>query len=334
MIIFTILFMVLLVSAIGGKTAYKKAVAEKKNIDYALQMSVDSAAEQLAAAYQNTNLSDYLISASNEFFNSLAAGLNLYEDEDERIGLSFFTPALLVTCNDGFYVNYLAEVKQDGATVFERVWTECQPYTYSDNYFIYRFFLDDRVIIYEKEDGAKTDGTVAEVFNDDRLMSVLSDGNVFISQDGYNEYKKAAIAESIAVVLERMVNGHSRIAGQMGISMVYGVPDFLASYTPAQEYPSFIAVFQGYPLTADSKIIYNGVSTSAAYISTVRRYTVELSVGPAQPFSVYHKDGCVRIGTYGSVLTDRFTSKQAITLYGCYACPDCFDENDGLAILP
>lgn len=334
LIIFGILMTVLFISALNRRTAYKQALEEKKNIDYALQMSADSAAEILADTYPNTNLSDYLTSASDAFFESMIAALNLYEDEDKAEELTYFIPAIVVTTADGFYVNYLSETHVESSIELERIWTECQPYSYSDDYFIYRFFFDDQVFVYEKATGSKTESSLEEIMNDERLRNDFSVGKVFISEESYYEYKRAAIAESIARVLDRTMNEHGKVAGQVGISTIYSVPEFLSNYSPAQEYPSFIAMFQGYPLTSDARIIYNGSSTSASFISTVTRYTVEVSTGPAQPFSVFHKDGCVTQGTYGKILAEKYSQKEAVSLFGAYACPYCFFDEDSVPILP
>ena len=334
MIIFGFLFLMLLLSTIYKKSTYKKAADEKRSIDYALQMSADSAAENLAGTYPYNNIEDYLASASDSFFQSMGAALNLYEDEDKEEELTFFVPALLVTTTEGFYVNYLSETREDGSLTLKRIWTECQPYYYSDESFIYRFFLDDHIIIYEKATGNKTECSLKEIWEDAMLLNALSSGMVFASEESYYEYKRAAIAKSIACVLERTVNSHGRIAGQYGISTVYGVPGFLSEYTPAQEYPSFIAMFQGYPLTSDARIIFNGASTSAAYITTVTRYEVEVSNHPTHPFSIFHKDGCGEIGTYGTLLTEKYTKKEAIEDFGAYACPSCFSSMEGVPILP
>lgn len=332
-ILYSMLFALLFISALYARAGHKRAVKERKQVDYALQMSVDAAADQLAKRYQNANLSDYLDAASEEFFRGLVAGMNLYEDEDKAGELVFFVPALLVTSTDGFFINYLAEITEAGSTSLSRKWTEIQPYTYEDAYYIYRFFLDDYVIIYEKESGVSIKSAASEVLANGTWMSLLTRGDVFHTEATYYEYKKAAVSDSIARVLDRTVNEHGRIAGQVGISIVYGVPEFLNSYTPAQEYPSVIAVFQGYPLTADNKIIYNGASTSAAYISDVARYVVEVSDKPSQPFSVFHKSGCTEVGTYGQVLDEKCTTYEAVSIYGAYGCPWCFTERDGVAIL-
>ena len=166
------------------------------------------------------------------------------------------------------------------------------------------------------------------------LLGKLSAGNVFRSWDSYYEYKRHAIAESIRKSLEGIVNGHSRIAGQYGVCAVYGIPSFFEDFTPAVEYPSFVAVFQGYPLSHDAKLVYSGASSSAAYITVARNYTVETPDSLAQPFAVFHKDGCPYIGTYGRVLAEKWPMEAAVERFGAYACPHCFTGHDGVPVLP
>lgn len=333
-VIFGLLFLALFVGAFADKTIYERMFDEKQEVDYALQVAADAAAEQLARTYQNVDVTDYLISASDEFFKSLVAGFSLYEKPDEQEELYYYVPALLVTVTDGFYVNYLSEVDIDGAVGVKRVWTECQPYSYSDDYFVYRFFLDDRIIIYEKLTGDSIDKKVSEVFDDPAMLSALSKGNVFTSEENYKLYKKSVISDCIATVIERMVNEHSRIAGQYGYNVLYTVPDFFSYYTPSQSFPSFVAVFQGYPLSWANKTLYNNVSSSAAHISLAKRYVVEVSNSLEQPYSVYHKEGCLHIGSYGKVLSGMYEENEVIREYGAYACGKCFSEDEGVSVLP
>lgn len=293
----------------------------------------------MANKYQNENTSDYLISISNIFFQSLAAELNLYNNEEDQMELTYYIPALIVTYTDGFYVNYLAEAEDGGnGAILERIWTECQPYMYNEGKFIYRFFLDDRILIYDTELGDIIEGTMDEIMNDPKtkadLTSEESGGKVFVSKESYYEYKKEAITSSVLKVLERTVNEHGKIAGQRNINIIYETPDFLSNFTPAQTYPSFFAIFQGYPLTADGKVIYNNTSSSAAYMEESSKYIVEVSNSPIQPFSVYHKEGCSYIGYYGTVLPDKCSGDEAILKYGCYTCPHCFIEEKNVEKLP
>lgn len=81
-------------------------------------------------------------------------------------------------------------------------------------------------------------------------------------------------------------------------------------------------------------LYYNNCTSSAAYIIRTKTYTVELSNSLTQPFSVYHKDGCTAVGTYGVVLDKKMKKEDAVSVYGAYACPDCFSESDGVALLP
>ena len=332
--IFGLLFLALFIGAFADKLIYEDAFATKKEADYALQIATDAAAEHLARAYQNTDMADYLEGASEEFFRSLAAGFSLYEDEDEKEGLYYYVPILVVTTSEGFYVNYLAEVDIDGAVGVKRVWTECQPYNYNDKNFVYRFFLDDRIMIYEKLTGDLVDTTKADVFASPAMLNSLSTGKVFLSEDNYAQYKRATISNSVATMVERVVNEHSRIAGQFGYNVLYSVPDFFNDFSPSQTYPSFVAVFQGYPVSWNKEVIYNNVSSSAAHITLAQRFVVEISNSLERPFSVYHKPGCVHIGLYGKVLDGLFEEKEAIRTYGAYACGKCFEENEGVSLLP
>lgn len=334
-ILFTFLFVLLVLSTLEREWQYEQAEAQKGKIDSALLFASDTAAEQLAEGYGESNVYRLLENAESEFFRALSAGMEVFDDFDKKEMLNFYVPLLIVTNTDGFYMNYLYEGEDNGAKTLTRIWSECQPYYYSDDEFIYRFFLNDEIYIIRKsnpEDIVKS--TYQDIIANSSLMSQLASSRVFRSDADYREVKRASMAKSIETAAVRMINKHNAIAGQYGISMYYSVPSFLEDYTPAMEYPSFLAVFQGYPLSLRYSIFYNNCTSSAAYIAKVRKYTVELSTDIAQPYSVFHEEGCVKTGMYGTVLTERVPKETAISAYGAYACPHCFDADDNVPLLP
>lgn len=334
-ILFVLLFILLALGTVEKTWQYDKASTQKEKIDEALMFASDVAAEQIALQYENSNTENYLKSAETEFFRALSAGLGIFDDFDEMETLDFYVPLLILTDTEGFYLNYIQEVPRNGEVILERVWTECQPYTYSDDNFIYRFYLNDEVYIVRKSDTSDViKSTYQEVVANASLMSQLSSSVVFRTREDFDEIKRAAIAHSLEVSAGKVMNEHNHIAGQYGIAMYYTVPSFFDDYTPALDYPSFLAVFQGYPLSLRYNIIYNNCTTSAAYITRVATYTVELSNSASQPFSVYHKNSCASIGSYGMVLPNKYSKEKAVNVYGAYACPDCFTKDDGVAILP
>ena len=334
-LIFVFLFVLLSLSTVEQEWQYNMAEKQKTKIDEALLFASDTAAEQLVRFHMNDNRQNLLDNAEREFFRALSAGMGVYDMGEEEDALNFYVPLLLVTDTEGFYINYLQEKTLDGAKSLVREWSECQPYYYADSEFIYRFYLNDVVYIIRKSDPADVVvSSYEEVVSNSSLMSQLSSSAVFRSESDFNEVKRAAIAQCIERAVGRVMNEHNYIAGQYGISMYYSVPSFFERYTPALEYASFLAVFQGYPLSVKYNIIYNNCSTSAAYITKKNMYVVELSNSMAQPFSVYHKDGCAGIGAYGMVLDGKVARDEAVSVYGAYACPDCFTDEEGHVLMP
>jgi len=334
-IIFVFLFVLLALGTVEKTWQYDRAAEQKEKIDEALMFASDVAAEQIAIHYENSNNDNFLKSAETEFFRALSAGLGIFDDFDEMETIDFYVPLLILTDTEGFYMNFLQRVPRDGEMVLERIWSECQPYYYADEEFIYRFYLNDEVYIIRKSNPTDVvKSTYQDIVANASLMSQLSSSVVFRSKEDFDETKRAAMAQSLERAAGKVMNEHNYIAGQYGIAMYYSVPSFFDDYTPALEYPSFLAVFQGYPLSLRYNIIYNNCTTSAAYITRVTMYTVELSNSASQPFSVYHKNGCPSVGSYGKVLPNKYSKQKAVSVYGAYACPDCFTDDDGVAILP
>ena len=135
-ILFTFLFVLLVLSTLEREWQYENAEAEKRKIDSALLFASDTAAEQLAEGYGESNVYKLLENAETEFFRALSAGMEVFDNPDERESLNFYVPLLLVTNTEGFYMNYLYEgTDENGAKTLTRIWSECQPYYYSDDEF-------------------------------------------------------------------------------------------------------------------------------------------------------------------------------------------------------
>lgn len=334
-VIFSIFLFLMLLNIMTNQSFYDVATEQKRFIDDALLFSADAAAEQVALDYGNENTYDYLVSAEDAFFRALKTSLGTKIEYDDDDILNIYVPLLVLVDTDGFYLNYLMEGTVDGAKSLERGWTECQPYVYSDEHYVYRFFLNDDIYIMRKSDPAdviKT--TYTEAINNPSLMTQLSGSVVFASADNFQAVKRATIAECIERGASRVINEHNFIASQYGVNVYYSVPSFFESYTPALEYPSFLAVFQGYPLSERAGLYYNNCTSSAAYITKAVTYTLELSNSITQPFTLFHKTGCSYIGASGMVQDIKVSEEVAVKQYGAYACPHCFTEADGVAILP
>ena len=333
-LLFSLIFLFVWSSLFVKQKSYEMAMDTKIRLDEALLTSVNSAASTLSEAYTAKGNSA-LKQASDTFFQSLYVCLETEGDKVKEQELNLYIPAVVMVDMDGFYICFLEQVSSVDGPILQHVWSECQPYYYEDAAFLYRFGLDDVVYTVEKETGMLLQTSYEEVMSDSMLQTYYAAGDVFATAESYREKKLYAIRTSITESLSEILVSHNGIAGQYGLDIWFRMPDFLQTFTPAMEQPSILAVFQGWPLSADGTLLYNNCANASSYIKKEQRYLLEL---PAQTgnsaFSVFHKGTCTYAGTYGLLQSFEVTKGDAVSEYGAYACPHCFQYWEAVPLLP
>lgn len=316
-IIFIFLFVMLIMNKYIFDVRYSVALEEKLTIDEAIMLACDDAADSL------TKYSSYddscLVDIETTFFRSLAASLSVFDELESYEELKIFVPMILVNVNDGFYMNYLYETP-DG---IDRMWTELIPYSFQDDTYIYRFNLDDTIVVVNKITNEIFSGTV------DKVASEIEIPFEDINSDAYKLRKLSAISTSVEAMAKVIMNNYNFLSGQFGMLMNYSIPTFFDGYSDAMNYSSVAAVFQGYPLSIEN-VYYNNHETSASYLTLVPYYKVTIpdasNINSGQYFSYYHKITCPNISNYGTIKEKSYRKDDALNMFGAYPCPDCIGD--------
>ena len=333
-LLFSIIFLFVWSSIFVKQKSYEMAMDTKVRLDDALLTSINCAAIALSEAYAAKGESALQI-ASDAFFQSLYICLGTEGDKTKEQELNLYVPAMVLVDIEGFYICFLEQVSAEDGTVLQHVWSECQPYYYEDSAFLYRFGLDDTVYTVEKATGMILHTSYEEVMTDTMLQTYYSAGTLFDTVEAYRERKLYAIRTSMEESLSEILVSHNRIAGQYGLEVWFSIPEFFQSFTPAMDNPSMVAVFQGWPLSADGTLLYQNCANASAYIQKEQQYLLELpSHTGNSTFSVFHKKSCSYIGTYGMIQNFEVTKKEAVSVYGAYACPHCFEDWEAVPLLP
>ena len=333
-LLFSLVFLFVWSSLFVKQKSYEMAMDTKIRLDEALLTSVNSATVTLSDAYTAKGNSA-LKQASDTFFQSLYVCLGTEGDKTKEQELNLYIPAVVMVDMDGFYICFLEQVHSADGTILQHVWSECQPYYYEDNVFLYRFGLDDTVYTVEKATGTVLQTSYKEVMADSMLQTYYATGDVFDTDESYREKKLYAIRTSVEESLSEILVSHNGIAGQYGLDIWFRMPNFLQMFTPAMEHPSIFAVFQGWPLNADGTLLYNNCANASSYIKKEQTYLLEWPAQTgSQPFAVFHKKNCSYAGTYGMLQSFEVTKKDAVSKYGAYACTHCFEEWEAVPLLP
>lgn len=317
-VLFAIFFFLCLAATALRQFRYEQGVREKGRIDASVLFAADAAAEALLGAGEN--LPSMLGNVSERFFSSL--GVAMGEDGDM---LLVYVPLLVVTCDDGMYLNVLS---LDGGMLV-RQWTECLPYLYEDDAFFYRLSLDGGITSRKKDTGEIVRTTYEEVMADGYLMAYYHPSKLFESEDAYRKALWASVAGSVEREAEIALSEESYLVGEMGYSISYTAPSFLNVF-PEKYSRSFAAVYQGFPDVYGIGFSYGGV-TASSYTVAKGEYYVTAAQGAGSYYGVAHHEGCVYMAGWeiGPVGRD-----DAIGVYGAYGCPYCIGKNEGFTFAP
>lgn len=271
------------------------------------------------------------------FFASLYSSMGIISDKTAQSEIEIYIPVILLCDTDGYYVYYYDEYKaDDGNTYIERICTEKMPYSYEDDYFIYRFTLTDMVYIYDKSDIFKQEGRF--VYIDYKELSEnpayeelnLKYGNSFLFHNNdYETVKKTAIINKLEETLAYYTSRHNDIAVKQGITYAftfpYGMKDQWADYI---DDVNMIVVFQGYPYGPDRNYRYNKIVSAGANILKRPKYFVEQKSW----YKLAHRQGCDKINDSSLLLEESFDSVEECVKLGAYCC-ECIEHGAKVPIL-
>lgn len=134
-IVFIMILIVIIVGVDNKEAVYTALVKQNVKINNAIDSAVDDAMEILVEGSDVKNIKMNKESASKLFYIGLKTNLDVLDDSMLKV----HTPVLLVTTEDGFFINY--NKFEDG--VLKRVWTRKFPYCMRDGDITYQFFTGD-----------------------------------------------------------------------------------------------------------------------------------------------------------------------------------------------
>jgi hypothetical protein len=330
---FALLFLILFIGSIIKTDIsvgrLKGMEVEKAEMNNAITRAVDDAVNYL------TETGSYGTSTINKdgvittFFGSLYSSLGLISNKSAQAEIEMYLPVILLCDRDGYYVYYNDEYKSsDGNTYIERIWSEKLPYSYEDDYFIYRFTLTDMVYIYDKNDifnlERKVINTAYQEFATNPeytdLKTSYSDC-ILLNEESYNLVRKGAILNKLEDVMTYYTSKHNHIANQQGVTYTFSLPsgkrDEWAEYI---DDVSLLVVFQGYPYGAGKNYTYNKVISAGANIIMKPRYYMEKKSW----YYLVHRQGCEMLSKNNALLEETFDSVEECVKKGAYCC-ECIE---------
>jgi len=331
-ILFVGILMLVLFSA-DIRTDNLEAIAETKNdMDFNMNKAMESAAEALLQVDATTG-KEILDKdkAADTFFSSMYASLGILSDPVAQENFRAYVPVIAVTTRDGYYLMYNDKfVGTDGYSYISMRWTEKIPYSYEDDYFIYKFTMDTDMVLYDKSNILDTTG-FTKIFDvnalDIRTLSefaslrtTLGANSFLLDEANFTLVRQQAIISHLEEDLSWYISRHNDIAKRYGITYQFTLPvTDTSEWVTTMEEPSIIVIFQGMPLIEDAAKVYNRMAFSGSGIVKDRVYYIEQHGW----YYLYHREGCSRLVGNINVREEHYYSVEECAELGAFACEVC-----------
>ncbi len=142
---------------------------------------------------------------------------------------------------------------------------------------------------------------------------------------GSEEELRAGLSRYLENIASGLISEYNHIAANFGITYRFSVPSFMENTKENIQFPMLFAVFQGWPLSRDGKLVYENCVDVGAYIRLKERYVVTKEAGTKYP--VYHKERCSYLRDYErEILAKGVSKEEALENYGAFPCTFCMKE--------
>lgn len=308
----------------------RMVLQEVKSLNKAFDTAIDNAASYLVQAAPNRELILNKEEAVSQFFNTLYAGMGIMSDKSSKDIMDGYIPVIIVTAEDGYYVNYSDTYKEGEYTFYSKRFSEKKPYYYEDENFIYGFTLGDMLTLYDKNKTLQASTEIRTHYLDYHELQTSDTYKDFknkyrnhflLNEESFQLVRKQSIISSIEKSIAYYINKHNLIATNYGISYQFTLPIIDNSeWVRSMDYPSMFILFQGHPVGTGMDR-YNRFSFAGAKIRKSEVYYLEQKSW----YYLYHKDGCTELhkDTYTIDKLNPYYDEKDCIIQGAYACELC-----------
>lgn len=303
---------------------YERMTLEKIQLDEKIDQAVDAAMLSLIDLDDTDVASMDKDAAIDALWGSLYSSFGILSNTLAQEEIKNYVPVVLLTANDGFYVNYSSVV--DGRV--QRVWSAKYPYStsgsvvYKNKEYKYNvtFTLDD--YMYVSVDalpgvyyGKREDLIERYPALEYPLLYRVWRNTFMFNPAEFNAMKQEAVTNALTEKVQDYLNRHNNIASAYGISYQFGLTSAIKdSMQRSISDMSLLMVWQGYPIGIGTEDVYNRVSVAGSRLYKELKY----SLGSIGGVNYYHKNSCGHGNSARS-----FSSKVSAASTGALPCPYC-----------
>ncbi|MDM8533500.1 hypothetical protein QUF55_02245 [Clostridiaceae bacterium HSG29] len=158
--------------------------------------------------------------AVDTFLKTLFMNFKISEGVYLKTNLTNYIPAIVIIENDGFEILSHSEfINSENMKEIKMIWNPKVFYSYSDNKYIYQFYIDDNLRVYEKATKKIYKGSYEFIINKiDITNSILE------NEDEYKVIKQREIVKLLQNDINYEINRHNDIIKNLGIDYQFTLP--------------------------------------------------------------------------------------------------------------
>jgi len=224
--------------------------------------------------------------AIDTFFKTLFINFKINEDAYLKTNLINYIPAIVVIENDGFEIlSHKEFTNSDNMKESKMIWNPKVFYSYVDNKFIYKFYIDDNLTIYEKATKKLHKGSYKFIAN-----TVDISDSILQNEDEYKSIKQREIVKLLQKDINYEINKHNDIIKNLGIDYQFTLPSISDdNWANSITDIGMMVFFQGMPIGSLGNRYSNFVLGGSKVLKGRKYYVVtEKTTGKKE----YHIEGC------------------------------------------
>lgn len=285
--------------------------------------AIDHAVEDGVAHMVEYDSTDTVIlnrdAAVNNFFQSAYAALGISDSPSAKVWLDIYTPVILMTDTDGFYVRHCYEVPAaDGGIQTLSGWSEKYTYAKSSisNKYILSFTISDVVQILDTASGSVMEGDYHDLLQ--MMPDLVQEFPCMATDEEFLTAKHTCISDSITGRMEYYINEHNRIANDYGIKYQFFLPHITDyDWERAIDGISMLVVFQGYPYPS-GRGYFNMVTVGGARLAKQPKYYITSEKNGRM---IYHDFSCPQVTA--AAKEKSYDNTRECAELGAYPCNLC-----------
>lgn len=277
---------------------------------------LDTAIEDAIGIYDNDESIDPDL-AREVFFKTLKVNFEMPDTSSSTSQLSKYVPAMVSIEKDGFSVLAQDEyINTDGYKERRLLWQPKEPYSYHEGNYIYRFYLDDHLEIYNVDLSRFYKGSYQSLKDNAALADTI-----LMEEEKYNIIKDREIINRIQRELNYHINAYNSFSKKFGISYKFFLPtiekdDWENSIADV----SLMVFFQGLPIGSKGNY-YNNYAVGGSRLIKSKTYYVIKNIDMGK--EEYHNKSCEVLKNNPSDNHKVFRRKFDAAKYGAFPCNIC-----------